>query len=124
MAPSLRRSMTTSAGPSKTCRNGGFADGSWIFAAVSVMASSSALAARDFGAAFFQKRLHPRLRLVVALRDRRGERLGDETGRRIAAGDARQDMHHGVVGERRVAGDLVGKLKALGQPGAVVDQIM
>ena len=106
MAPSLRRSITTSGGPSKTCRSGGFVDVPCVFVAVSVIG----LVARDFGTAFFQKRLHPRFGLVIALRDRRGKRLGGETGGGIAAGDARQDMHHGVVGERRIAGNLVGQL--------------
>src|SRR5580658_4940600 len=120
MAPSLRRSTTTSAGLSKTRRSGGFADVSSVFVAVSVIV----LAARDFGTTFFQKSFHPRLGLVVALRDRRGERLGGETGGGIAAGDARQDVHHGVIGERRIAGDLVGEFKTLGKTFAVVDEIM
>src|SRR5580704_2313147 len=120
IAPSPRRSTTTSGGPSKTRRSGGFADVPCVFVAVSVIS----LAARDFGTAFFQKSFHPRLGLVVALRDRRGERLGGETGGGIAAGDARQDVHHGIVGERRIAGDLVGQFKTPGKTFAVIDQIM
>src|SRR5580658_9678961 len=69
IAPSLRRSITTSGGPSKTGRNGGFAEVSCVFAAARVIG----LTARDLGTALFQKRLHPRLGLVVTLRDRRGE---------------------------------------------------
>src|ERR1700722_3562107 len=120
IVPSLRRSTTTSGGPSKTRRNGGFAAVPCVFVAVTVIS----LAARDFGTAFFQKSFHPRLGLVVALRDRRGERLGGEAGRRIAAGDARQDVHHRIVGERRIAGYLVGQFETLGQSGAVVDEVM
>src|SRR5208282_6765847 len=120
MAPSLRRSTTTSAGPSKTCRGGGLVCVDWVFAMVRVIV----LAARDFWTAFFQKSFHPRLGLVVALRDRRGERFGGETGSGIAAGDARQDMHHRIVGERRIAGDLVCQFKALCKTFAVVDEVM
>src|SRR3984957_3888398 len=116
IAPSLRRSTTTSGGPSKTRRNGGFADVPCAFVAVSVIV----IATRDFGTAFFQKSFHPRLGLVVALRDRRGERLGGEPGGGIAWGDARQDVHHGIVCERCIAGDLVGQFEALGKTFAVV----
>src|SRR5665213_1128295 len=85
IAPSLRRSITTSAGPSLTGRSGALLWIDGVFAG-----ALDILGPRYFGRAFFQKRLEPRLRFVVALRDRGRERLGDIAGRRIAPGDTRQ----------------------------------
>src|SRR5213078_3632280 len=122
MAPSLRRSTTTSGGPSLTGRSGGCApitsprrgEGAEFGLTLNGELIGN-LAARDFRRAFFQKCFEPRLGFVVALRDRRRQRFGNIAGGRIAARDARQKVHHCEIGERRIAGDAVRELHSLGE---------
>src|SRR5271163_1340790 len=120
IAPSALRSTRTSGAPSRTVRNGARVASEWVFAEVSVMP----LAARDLGAALFQKIVEPPLRFTVALRDRRGQRLGGEAGSGVAAGDARQHMRDGKVGERCIGGDTLRELDGFGEPGAGLDEIL
>ena len=42
----------------------------------------------------------------------------------IAAGNPRQHVGDGEIGERRIAGDALGELERLGHAGAVVDEIL
>ena len=74
--------------------------------------------------ALLQERLEPRLGLVVALRDRRDQRLGQIAAGRIGFGDARQHVHDGEIGHRRIAGDALGELDALGEAGAGLHQVV
>src|SRR5271154_1004370 len=112
MAPSLRRSIRTSGEPSFTGRCGA------CLSFTSAARFISLSAPRHFGAALFQKRLQARLGLFVALGDAGGERFGRKARRRIAAGNARQELHYGEVGEGRVAGDALRQLKTFGEPFA------
>ena len=120
IAPSLRRSTATSARPElhRPQRR------PVLRQQASSPARSTCQLARHFGAALFEKRLEPRLGLVVALRDRRGQRFGGKAGGGIAAGDARQHVRHREIGERRIAGDAVREFDALGEALAFVDQIL
>ena len=121
IAPSARRSTTTSAGPSFTGRSGGG------FAATSlrcVCRRARHVSFAPLWGALFQERLEPRLGFVVALRNRRGQRFGDIAGGGIAAGDARQHLHHREIRKRRIAGDAVREFDALGEAFAFVDQIL
>ena len=86
--------------------------------------SAQLLVCTVFGARFSRNACKPRLGLVVALRDRGDQRLGEIAAGAILLGDPRQDMHHGEIGHRRVAGDALGKLDTLGEPGARRHQIV
>ena len=76
------------------------------------------------GPRFSRNALQPLLRFFLALRDRGGQRLGGEAGGRVAAGDARQHMRDGEIGERRIAGNPLREFERLGHAGADVDEIL
>src|SRR5262249_57377709 len=81
------------------------------------------LTARGFRRAFLEKGLEPRFCLLVALGDRRGQRLHEIAGGGVGAGDARQDVRDGEIGHGRVARDVLRQLEAFGESRAGGDAI-
>src|SRR5260221_14477964 len=74
--------------------------------------------------ALFQEGFEPRLRLLVALRNGRDQRLGEIAACRIGGGDAREHVSDGEIRHGRVARNLLGDLDSFGEPGAGGNEIM
>src|SRR6185295_11841411 len=111
IVPSAWWSSSTSAAPSRTGRSG--ADGALM--------SRIASATEHLLATLLQKILQPRLGVVAALGDRRHQRFGEQSARRIALGDPRQHVHDREVGKRRIGRDALRQFNAFGEASAVID---
>src|SRR5262249_56640360 len=151
MVPSGLRSTTTSRGPKRTARIGGFdvtqsdrsfsrtreprvscsESAAWVPAFAGTSGERSVSAERDMiliahrlRRSLLEKGFQPRLGLVVVLGDGGDQRLGEIAARRIGLRDARQHVGDGKVGHRGIARDALGKFEAFGQTRALLDQIV
>src|SRR6201993_4901089 len=121
MVPSALRSLTTSRGPRRTARTG--AGSALRRRALTGVAMGSSVAYR-LRRPLLEKGLEPRLRLVVALGDRRDQRLGDIAASGIGVGNPRQHVGDGEIGHGRIAGNTLRELDAFGETGAGGNEIV
>src|SRR5471032_2903436 len=73
--------------------------------------------------ALLEEVLEPRFRFTIRLRNRRHQRLDRIAACRIHAGNARQCMHDGEIGERCIPRDSIGKFEPFGEALALIDEI-